>query len=325
MGEGSDSSKKPLGQALEKPRHRSGEESFGDSLAEPLRSFLDWCRSARALSNNTVEAYTQDLRHFSTYLKQRGRENFDQWDVDLLAQFMGQQCDGGYELATRVRRLATLRSFCRYAIGQQWLARNFAEDLDSPKLWQHLPEVVSPQQITLILKKSLGSKCPYRDRAIIEVLYGLGLRVSELTAMTLAHVKASEGLLWVKGKGEKERMVPIGDMALAALRDYLSHERPQLCQQGGAKAQVWLGIRGGALSRESVYSIVRELGEWCGIEGLHPHRLRHSYATHLLENGADLRVIQELLGHADIVTTQRYTQVNMGQLRKTFQQAHPRA
>ena len=297
----------------------------GSPLDEPLRSFIDWCRSARALSANTVDAYSQDLRHFSSFLKERQRENFDHWDVELLAQFMGQQCDGGYELATRVRRIATLRSFCRYAMGQSWLSKNFAEELDSPKLWQHLPEVVSPQHINHIIESTRQSKWPHRDRAIIEVLYGLGLRVSELTAMTLAHIKTHEGLLWVKGKGQKERMVPMGDMAFAALKEYCEKERPQLCQRGGAKAQIWLGHRGGALSRESVYSIVRELGDLAGIAGLHPHRLRHSYATHLLENGADLRVIQELLGHADIVTTQRYTQVNMGQLRKVFQQAHPRA
>jgi integrase/recombinase XerD len=299
---------------------------LGESpLEEPIRSFIDWCRTARALASNTVEAYAQDLRHLSSFLKDQQQDSLDHWNVDLLGQFLAQQADGGYELSTRVRRLATLRSFCRYAMSQGWLHKNFAEDLDSPKLWQHLPEVVSPQQILLLLEKTRLSKLPLRDKAIVEVLYGLGLRVSELTAMTLSNLKSNEGLLLVRGKGQKERVVPIGDMAHQALQNYLQNERPRLCQKGGAKPRVWLGSRGGDLSRVSVYGIVRALGESADIAGLHPHRLRHSYATHLLENGADLRVIQELLGHVDIVTTQRYTQVNMSQLRKTFQNAHPRA
>jgi integrase/recombinase XerD len=143
--------------------------------------------------------------------------------------------------------------------------------------------------------------------------------------MTLASVRREEGLLHVKGKGEKERMVPFGDMALDALDDYLKTERPALLQKGGASPRVWLGLRGRPIDRKSVYHILRQIGDRAGIEGLHPHMLRHSYATHLLENGADLRVIQELLGHSDIATTQRYTQVDMKMLKQVFDRSHPRA
>jgi integrase/recombinase XerD len=221
--------------------------------------------------------------------------------------------------------LACLRSFGRYATSQGWLKDNLALDLDAPKLWQQLPEVVSPQGIKNVLQATQQSKLRHRDRAIIEMLYGLGLRVSELTGMTMASLRREEGLLHVKGKGDKERMVPVGDMALDALDAYLKNERPTLIQKGGASPKVWLGLRGRPIDRKSVYHILRTLGDQAGIEKLHPHMLRHSYATHLLENGADLRVIQELLGHADIATTQRYTQVDMSQLKKVFSRAHPRA
>lgn len=294
-------------------------------MEEAFKSFLQWCRGARSLSEHTVEAYSTDLRHLFEYLQTKRIERFEQWSLELLSGFLGQQRKGGYELATRVRRLACLRSFCRYGIRQRWLESNLAQDLDSPKLWLHLPEVVSPKGVVDLLSSCQASKLPCRDRAIVEVLYGMGLRVSELCSMTLASVRREEGLLHVKGKGEKERMVPFGDMALDALDDYLKTERPALLQKGGASPRVWLGLRGRPIDRKSVYHILRQIGDRAGIEGLHPHMLRHSYATHLLENGADLRVIQELLGHSDIATTQRYTQVDMKMLKQVFDRSHPRA
>jgi integrase/recombinase XerD len=296
-----------------------------DECQEVFKSFLDWCRGARALSLHTADAYSNDLRHLHEFLKTRNALSLSHWNIDLLSDFLGSQQAGGYELATRVRRLACLRSFGRYATSQGWLKDNVALDLDAPKLWQQLPEVVSPQGIRDILRVTAQSKVPQRDRAIIEMLYGLGLRVSELTGMTMASLRREEGLLHVKGKGDKERMVPVGDMALDALDAYLKNERPALVQKGGITPQVWLGLRGRPIDRKSVYHVLRTLGKQAGIEKLHPHMLRHSYATHLLENGADLRVIQELLGHADISTTQRYTQVDMSQLKKVFDRAHPRA
>ena len=296
-----------------------------DECQEVFKSYLDWCRGARALSSHTVDAYSNDLRHLHQFLSSRSALNLSDWNIDLLSDFLGSQQAGGYELATRVRRLACLRSFGRYATSQGWLKDNMALDLDSPKLWQQLPEVVSPQGIHDILQAAKQSKAPWRDRAIVEILYGLGLRVSELTSMTMASLRREEGLLHVKGKGEKERMVPVGDMALDALDAYLKNERPALLQKGGPTPKVWLGLRGRPIDRKSVYHILRILGERVNIPKLHPHMLRHSYATHLLEHGADLRVIQELLGHADIATTQRYTQVDMSQLKKVFDRAHPRA
>lgn len=297
-----------------------------DQSSEAFKDFLHWCRAGRSLSKDTVEAYSVDLRHLHRFLQERSaHERLESWSVDLLSDFLGSQQEQGYELATRVRRLACLRSFCRYAVSQSWLSQNWAEHLDAPKLWQQLPEVVSPQQIQALLKACSQVRLPERERAMVEVLYGMGLRVSELTAMSLSHWKKDEGLLLVRGKGSKERMVPMGDCAAIALERYVMRERPALLQKGGPSSSIWLGMRGKPLKRMSVYAALKKLGLCADLPHLHPHQLRHSYATHLLENGADLRVIQELLGHADIATTQRYTQVNMSQLKKVFVGAHPRA
>jgi integrase/recombinase XerD len=293
-------------------------------FAEPIQSFLDWCRTARSFSPHTVDAYATDLRHWMDHCVQRGVLDFSDLNLDHFSSFLAQQSD--YEWSTRARRLACLRCFGKYALSQGWLHRNFACDLDSPKLWQHLPNVISPQEAEQVIASASASSCPLRDKAMVETLYGMGLRVSELTGMTLASIRREEGLLKVRGKGDKDRMVPLGELALEAIEAYLVKERPALLKvRGKVTPKLWLGVRGGLLSRENVYAIVRELGHRCGIEGLHPHRLRHSFATHLLENGADLRVIQELLGHADVSTTQRYTQLDMSHLEQVFKHCHPKA
>lgn len=294
------------------------------TFLEPTRSFLDWCRTGRAFSKHTITAYADDLKHWQLFCQRLGIVDFEQLRLQHFCDFLEQQSH--YAWTTRARRLACLRSFGKYACSQDWMERNLAADLDSPKLWQKLPKVISPQEATDLMAMSLKSQSPHRDRAILETLYGMGLRVSELTSMTLASIRRDEGLLKVRGKGDKDRMVPMGDCALDALENYLSKERPTLLKvRGQITPQLWLGRRGGILSRESVYALVRATGQACGLPDLHPHRLRHSYATHLLENGADVRVIQELLGHADVATTQRYTQLDTSHLEKVFRRCHPKA
>ncbi|MBF0198570.1 MAG: tyrosine recombinase [Planctomycetes bacterium] len=285
-------------------------------------------RGARAMSAHTVEAYRSDLYHLEEFLVAKSCSlNLSSWSLDTLRLFIVSQDEAEYGVATLVRRIACLRSFCRYAMAESWLEMDWAEKLDSPKLWKNLPDILSPSEITTLLAACEFSPTPLRDRALVEMLYGLGLRVSELVGLKLSTYREEDRLLQVHGKRDKDRYVPVGDMAHGALMTYIRDERPMAVKRlGHSPKQIFLGERGGVLSRQSIYNILHSLGERAGLEKtVHPHLLRHSYATHLLENGADLRVIQELLGHADISTTERYTRVNMKGLRKAFQGWHPRA
>lgn len=294
---------------------------------EQVNAFLSWLRGARSLSPHTVEAYAQDLKQLGqSLLDQNKTTDPNRWTLEDLEQFTLQQRESGYELSTVVRRLACIRTFCRYGIREGWLSNHWADHLNSPKLWNRLPDVLSEQEVEKLLLASTSGKTPCRNKALIEMLYGSGLRVSELVNLRLSHLRSEDRLMLVKGKGDKERYVPIGDHAFASLNIYLKKERPQLLKKGEIhRAEIWLGLRGQALTRQSIYRILRDLGKLAGIQkNVYPHLLRHSYATHLLENGADLRVIQELLGHSDISTTERYTSVNTKSLKDRFRDLHPR-
>lgn len=299
----------------------------GGELSETVSSFLNWCRGGRALSPNTVEAYGQDLIHFMAFLSEKNVRSLDAIDEKLVASFLQDQKEiQGAEVASRVRRLACLRTYFKFAGGQGWIGKNPAEAIEGPRLVQGLPNVLSIAQVESLLKSALGTSLPFRNRAMVEVLYGCGLRVSELVEMQSGDFNLIDGLLLVRGKGDKERRVPMGDPAIEAIQSYMKRERPGLLQKGGEGRYLWLGTRGGKVRRQGVYGLLREMGIQAGLgEGVHPHRLRHSYATHLLERGADLRVIQELLGHADISTTQRYTHVDSSRLKMEYRGHHPRA
>jgi|SaaInlStandDraft_1057018.scaffolds.fasta_scaffold11845_3 integrase/recombinase XerD len=296
-------------------------------LSETTGSFLNWCRGGRALSVHTVDAYAQDLIHFQTFLEGKKVSRLSEVDEKTISDFLLDQKENqDAEVASRVRRLACLRSYFRFACSQGWMDTNPAEVVEGPKLVQGLPDVLSVTQVEALLKASSVSSLPLRNRAMVEVLYGCGLRVGELVAMQSGDLHLGEGLLLVHGKGDKERRVPMGEPARVAVKAYLTSERPSLIKKGGEGRWFWLGVRGGSVNRQNVYSLLREMGRTAGLgDGVHPHRLRHSYATHLLERGADLRVIQELLGHADISTTQRYTHVDTSRLKMEYRGHHPRA
>lgn len=294
---------------------------------EQVNAFLSWLRGARSLSPHTVDAYAQDLKHLGNSLsEQKKSTDPNKWSLEDLEQFTLQQRESGYELSTVVRRLACIRCFCRYGIREGWMENHWADHLNSPKLWNRLPDVLSETEMEKLIQASNSGKTPCRNKALIEILYGSGLRVSELVNLRISHIRKEDQLMLVKGKGNKERYVPIGDHAYQSLMIYLKNERPQLLKKGDVqRAEIWLGLRGQPLTRQSIYRILRDLGKFAGIQkNVYPHLLRHSYATHLLENGADLRVIQELLGHSDISTTERYTSVNTKSLKERFKDLHPR-
>lgn len=295
-------------------------------LLDQIESYLNWIRTAKALSENTVEAYQNDLRILLKQCIESG-ENYESLSLDFLKDFVVSQGELGYEMATVVRRIACLRSFSKYCVSEGWLEENWSEKLESPKIWKSLPDILSKDEIEKLLLACQSFAYPKRELAIVEMLYGLGLRVSELTSMAISNIRYEDRLLFVRGKGDKDRYVPIGECAYDALQNYLKNERALLLKKIGVKQKiVFLGDRGNPLSRQSIYIKLKNISKVAGLsKKVYPHILRHSYATHLLENGADLRVIQELLGHSDISTTERYTSVEISKIRRNFQNWHPRS
>ena len=225
------------------------------------------------------------------------------------------------------RHVSVLKGFHRFLVREGYARRNPADTIQLPKAPDRLPDVLSVAQVDEMLSKPVGSgPLALRNQTILEVLYGCGLRVSECTGLDLGDAVLEDGYLHIVGKGNKERIAPISGAALRALCDYLEHGRPELVRAYAKPTPaVFLNARGGRLTRQSVHALVAEAGRSIGVANLHPHTLRHSFATHMLSGGADLRVIQEILGHSDISTTQIYTHVNRAHIREEYLNAHPRA
>ena len=222
--------------------------------------------------------------------------------------------------------MSAIKGFHRFMVAERIADNHPAADLPLPKKPDRLPDVISREQAAALLDQPFPeSPAGQRDHAIVEVLYGCGLRVSELCGLDLRQVMLDEQVLRVVGKGDKERIVPIVGSAASVLGEYLETWRPQLVSSRVSSSAVFLNNRGRRLSRQSVHALVAKAGTVVGIEGLHPHTLRHSFATHMLEGGADLRIVQELLGHADISTTQLYTHLDRTHVREVYMEAHPRA
>ena len=292
-----------------------------------IRDYLSYLRVERGSSALTVSAYERDLNDFTAFVNERGIGGFKQVTRDDISAYEAVQHQRGYAPASIKRRLSVLKGFFRFLVREGLIDRNPADTVPLPKTPQALPDVLSIAQVSAMLDAPFPqTPAGLRDHALLEVLYGCGLRVSEASGLDMYNAVLSEEYLLISGKGGKERIAPISGTALAALSEYLEHGRPELCRnQKKPCAAVFLNARGGRLTRQSIHSIVARAGLVIGVEGLHPHTLRHSFATHLLEGGADLRVIQELLGHSDISTTQIYTHVDRAHIREEYRSAHPRA
>ncbi|MGI6045482.1 MAG: site-specific tyrosine recombinase XerD [Eggerthellaceae bacterium] len=289
--------------------------------------YLSYLRIERGSSPLTLDAYERDLKrylHFLTEANRRSVTDIDRTDIVAYEAYLRAE---GYATSSINRAVSAIKGFHRFLVRDGASNKNPADTIRFPKKGETLPQVLSVDQVRRMLEQDLErTPIHMRDRAILEVLYGCGLRVSECTGLDLSDCYLSEGFLRVIGKGSKERLTPISGKALSALEDYLDHGRSELCPPyAKPTSAVFLNARGGRLSRQSVHAVVARAGESIGIKDLHPHTLRHSYATHMLEGGADLRVIQELLGHANIATTQIYTHVDRSHLREEYLNAHPRA
>lgn len=287
--------------------------------------FLDHLRIERGLSENTLYAYGGDLAALTAYLKDRGVHRWEDASLETFRGYFHELEAAHLSAGSRARRMASLRSFMRFLERRGVVKRNAAARLKTPRGDQRLPRVLSTEEVERLLAApdpttALGR----RNRALLEVFYATGLRVSELTGLLLKQLHLEEGAVVVLGKGNKERLVPLGDWAAEALRVYLEQGRPRLVGRP-SPPHVFVNHRGRPLSRQGVWKLIRALAVRAGIQQpITPHMLRHSFATHLLENGADLRVLQALLGHADISTTQIYTHVARVRLKEIHRRFHPR-
>lgn len=295
-----------------------------DQLIEEYFAYLAIERGASPL---TIDAYGKDLALYRDFLETRGKTTLEQVERDDILAFQKGILDQGFAISTAERRLSAIKGLHRFALREGYVDADPAQAIPLPKKPARLPDVLSIDQIGAMLDAvDTSTLTGKRDATMLEVLYGCGLRVSELVNLDLAHVLIDEGFLRVFGKGSKERMVPISGIALERLVEYLNEVRPELENpRSSAPAALFLNARGGRLTRQSVHRIVTRAGLTIGVKNLHPHTLRHSFATHLLEGGADLRSIQDMLGHADIATTQIYTHVQMTHLKEEYLAAHPRA
>ena len=314
-------------------------------LSDALEQYQGYLVVERGAARNTLSAYSRDLTRYLAWLAEQGVTQPEGITYDLVAAYLAQLADAGLGPRSVARALAAIKGFHRFLVTDDICPTVPAANLPAPKRPQCLPEVLSREEVQALLDQPFGDElppatggsaasaaraerrraCDARDRAMLELLYGCGLRASELIGLDRADVHLSDELLRVLGKGSKERVVPLMGSAAEQLERYLTRFRPQLAQGPKSGDAVFLNQRGGRISRQTVYNVCVERGRMVGIDGLHPHTLRHSYATHLLEGGADLRVVQELLGHADIGTTQLYTHLDRDELRITYLQAHPRA
>lgn len=293
----------------------------GMVLAQGIRSFLEFCRVEKGLAPNTLDAYRRDLTAFQTFVN--GCPSYP--DLTEIQAYLDNEYKQGRSVRSIVRRLTTLRNLYGFLVSEGKLAKDPTALVPVPKQPQSLPKYLNKQEVESLLAAPDGSTpLSLRDRAMLELLYATGLRVSELCGVQMSDVNLELGLLRVTGKGNKQRMVPVGRQALTALRQYLESARGRLLKQRSSEF-VFLGHRGDQLTRKGFWKMLRIYGLKAGIRSkLTPHVLRHSFATHLLEGGADLRAVQTMLGHADIGTTQIYTHVMRARLRRTIEEHHPR-
>lgn len=298
---------------------------FGMRLDQAVKEFLGYLAVERGSSRNTIQAYGRDLRRYVSFLEGLGVTDPDDVTRQQVERHLEELSQAGLSASSVERALSSIKSFHRFMVAEQITSNHPTAELPLPKTQKRLPQVLTIDQAQALLDQPFPDDAPgQRDRTMLEVLYGCGLRASELCGLDVRDVYLDDELVRVMGKGSKERLVPLMGTAKRAMGDYLERWRPTLLRDGRSTA-VFLSVRGRRVTRQTVYTVVERAGRMVGLEGLHPHTLRHSFATHLLEGGADLRIVQELLGHASISTTQIYSHVDRTHVRWDYLTAHPRA
>ena len=308
---------------------------MSDPLDDLVAEFRTWLTVERGLAPNSIAAYSRDLARYVAFLRRRGIHDpaaVQERDVVAYgADLANARDDDGaprYAPASIARAVVAVRALHRFALDEGIVDHDPTEELNAGRVPQGIPKALSEPEVTALLGAITGDDPrALRDRAVLETLYAGGIRIAELVGLDRADLDLGDGLVRVFGKGRKERIVPIGRAARSALDQYLRRGRPELeGRRRPAGDPVFLNVRGGRLSRQACWRIVRDAGVRAGLgDGLSPHILRHSCATHMLDHGADIRVVQELLGHASLSTTQVYTKVSPERLRRAYEAAHPRA
>ncbi|MGX7679631.1 site-specific tyrosine recombinase XerD [Jatrophihabitans sp. DSM 45814] len=303
------------------------------SAAQTIDAYLDHLTVERGSSMNTLTSYRRDLRRYLSFLTSRGMDSLADVDAMTVGAFLAAMREGDPDhpplsASSAARAVVAVRGLHKFAYADGQVESDVAREIKPPSRPRRLPKAISVEDIERLLDASDFDQTPLsvRDRALLEFLYGTGARISEAVGLDVDDIDLAGQTVLLRGKGGKERLVPLGSFAAKALSAYLVRVRPQLVCQGRGTAKVFLNARGGTLSRQSAWTVLRSSAEKAGLtSAISPHTLRHSFATHLMEGGADVRVVQELLGHASVTTTQIYTLVTVDQLREIYAGAHPRA
>ncbi|WP_285489810.1 site-specific tyrosine recombinase XerD [Staphylococcus haemolyticus] len=291
-----------------------------------IEEYLKFIQIEKALSENTIGAYRRDLKKYQLYMQEQKIAHIDFIDRQTIQECLGSLIDQGASAKSIARFISTIRSFHQFALREKYAAKDPTVLIETPKYEKKLPDVLDVEEVIQLLETpDLTKNNGYRDRTILELLYATGMRVTELIQIEIDDVNLIMGFVKVFGKGNKERIIPLGDTVIEYLDTYINTVRTQLLKKTVTNV-LFLNLHGRPLTRQGIWKLIKQYGLRANItKTLTPHTLRHSFATHLLENGADLRAVQEMLGHSDISTTQLYTHVSKTQIRQMYNQFHPRA
>lgn len=294
-------------------------------MKELIDSFLNYLSVERNLAKNTVNSYRQDLNFYRQYLSKNNINGFSQTTKNEIANFMLSQKDKGISTNSIARRLTAIKSFYRFLVRERVIKSDPTSLMETPRLWKKIPDYLNMNEVeALISQPKLREKIGMRDRAILEIMYATGMRASEVVNLKIDNINLDMGFVRCLGKGNKERIIPFGRQARIAVNRYLERSRPNLAKKKTSDF-LFLNRFGTKISRQSLWKIIKKYAKAARIKKpIRPHILRHSFATHLLERGADLRSLQEMLGHSDISTTQVYTHVNKERLKTIHRMFHPR-
>lgn len=296
-------------------------------MKKDIESFIHYLSVERGLSDNTLNSYNTDLLQYFEHLQEQGIKNWKDTDKFHIIGFLMKIQKSNFKVRTVCRKLAAIKTFYKFLLNEGVLDFNPADNLESPKLNKYLPNVLTLSEIEQLFNQpKLNTPLGKRDKAMFELLYATGMRVSELVSLNIEDINLKAGFVRCVGKGSKERIIPVSKVALKYLDEYLRFGRPKLVKHNKNEGAVFVNNRGKRLSRQGFWKLLRKYLDQCFIDKqVTPHTFRHSFATHLLENGANLRAVQEMLGHADISTTQIYTHLTKAKLKKEYLKFHPRA
>lgn len=290
-------------------------------MVEPVQRFLNYLSVEKGLSINTLESYRLDIQKFTDFLSKadKGITGFEKKD---LVAFITHQRDSGNQTSTINRRISALRGLCKFMLMEGIIHEDPIENISTPKGWKRVPQVLGVRDVKSLLKKPEGKKLSLRDRAILELIYSSGLRASEVVNIRINDINFEVGFITVRGKGSKERIVPINEKALETTRRYIEDLRPALSRKSRSP-YLFLAHSGKPITRQRLWQLIKAYSAGLSVK-ISPHTLRHCFASHLLDGGADLRALQKMLGHTDISTTQIYTKVTPERIRKVHREYHPR-